>query len=145
MRKVGKSMVLTFGQLAGLIAAGAFLILVIALCFVLKGLIKTLEETTKSIGAVTEDINGISKELEQLVNKTNTLMDDVNQKSAKLDPLFETMAELSESVSDLNAASRNMAERVSGSAKAATQVSMAFRLGKQALKFYNKHKKNPTD
>lgn len=72
-------------------------------------------------------------------------MDDVNQKSAKLDPLFETMAELSESVSDLNAASRNVAERVSGSAKAATQASMAFRLGKQALKFYNKHKKNPTD
>jgi len=145
MRKVGRIMVLTFGQLAGLIAAGAFLILVIALCFVLRGLIKTLEETTKSISSVTEDVNAISKELEQLVNKTNTLMDDVNKKSEKLDPLFDTMAELSESVSDLNAASRNVAERVSGSAKAASQASMAFKIGRQALKFYNKHKKSPVD
>ena len=138
-------MVLTFGQLAGLIAAGAFLILVIALCFVFRGLIKTLEETTKSISSVTEDVNAISKELEQLVNKTNTLMDDVNKKSEKLDPLFDTMAELSESVSDLNAASRNVAEKVSGSAKAASQASMAFKVGRQALKFYNKHKKNSVD
>lgn len=138
-------MILTFGQLAGLIAAGAFAVLVIVICIVLKHVVKTLEETTKSITTLTEDVNGIAGEVEELVSKTNVLMDDINSKSEKLDPLFDTMAELSESVSDLNTASRNVVEKVSDSAKSATQATMLFKASKQILKFYNKHKKNSTN
>ena len=45
----GCCMFLTFGQLAGLIAALAFLVLVIYLCRVLARLTSTVSELTKSI------------------------------------------------------------------------------------------------
>ena len=73
-------MTLTFGQLAGLIAALAFLVLVIFLCISLNKLAHTITEMNKSINTLTDDADGIAKEVEDLVNKTNTLMNDVNKK-----------------------------------------------------------------
>lgn len=133
-------MTITFGQIAGLIAALAFLILVVFICAVLKQLVTTVKEMNSSIQALTKDASSIAGNVDQLLEKTNVLMDDINHKSTELDPLFRTAAELSESVSDLNTASRSMAEKITRSTENAAKASIALRFGKMAAGFYQRHK-----
>lgn len=133
-------MTITFGQIAGLIAALAFLILVVFICTVLKHLVMTVKEMNNSIQILTKDANSIAGNVDELLVKTNVLMEDVNHKVSELDPLFKTAAELSESVSDLNVASRSMADKVVRSTESAAKTSTALRVGKMALGFYQRHK-----
>lgn len=133
-------MTITFGQIAGLIAALAFLILVVFICTVLKHLVTTVKEMNNSIQILTKDANSIAGNVDELLVKTNVLMEDVNHKVSELDPLFKTVAELSESVSDLNVASRSMADKVVRSTESAAKTSAALRVGKMALGFYQRHK-----
>lgn len=133
----------TMGQVAGLIAALAFVVLVIFAVRVLLKLARTFGQINESIEILTKDADALSNEVEQLLSKTNTLMDDVNQKSKKVDPLFETVAQLSESVSDLNQASRQMVGKLSDSAQAmgnVTKVSTGLALAKGIWKFYSRNK-----
>ena len=133
-------MTITFGQIAGLIAALAFLILVVFICTVLKHLVTTVKEMNNSIQILTKDANSIAGNVDELLVKTNVLMEDVNYNAIELDPLFRTAAELSESVSDLNVASRSMADKVVRSTESAAKTSAALRVGKMALGFYQRHK-----
>lgn len=103
---------MTFGQLAGLIAAIAFLILVIFACILLKQLSKTMKETNKSITTLTRDVHYLSQEMEDVLSSTNTLLDDINQKSEKLDPAVKAVADVSRSVSDVNESLQEMVTRV---------------------------------
>ena len=119
-------MTITFGQIAGLIAALAFLILVVFICTVLKHLVTTVKEMNNSIQILTKDANSIAGNVDELLVKTNAL--------------FKTAAELSESVSDLNVASRSMADKVVRSTESAAKTSAALRVGKMALGFYQRHK-----
>ncbi|KRM00562.1 DUF948 domain-containing protein [Liquorilactobacillus satsumensis] len=129
---------LTFGQLAGLIAALAFLLLVVFLCAVLAKVVKTMNEVNESVKVLKTDADGIAKEVEAILAKSNTLLDDVNHKSKTIDPLFQTVADLSESVSDLNSASRGLAEKVTTSTQNAGKTAMAFGL---LRKLYSLRKK----
>ncbi len=133
-------MTITFGQIAGLIAALAFLILVVFICTVLKHLVTTVKEMNNSIQILTKDANSIAGNVDELLVKTNVLMEDVNHKVSELDPLFKTATELSESVSDLNVASRSMADKVVRSTESVAKTSAALRVGKMALGFYQRHK-----
>ena len=133
-------MTITFGQIAGLIAALAFLILVVFICTVLKHLVTTVKEMNNSIQILTKDANSIAGNVDELLVKTNVLMEDVNRKVSELDPLFKTAAELSGSVSDLNVASRSMADKVVRSTESAAKTSAALRVGKMALGLYQRHK-----
>lgn len=133
-------MTITFGQIAGLIAALAFLILVVYICTVLRHLVTTVKETNASIQTLTKDASSIAGNVDELLKKTNTLMDDVNKKAVELDPLFKTAAELSESVSDLNAASRLMADKVVRSTENVAKTSTALRAGRMAFNIYQRHK-----
>ena len=129
----------TLGEVAGLIAALAFVVLVVMAVRVLLKLANTFGALNESIEVLTKDADAISGEVEQLLNKTNTLMDDINSKSKKVDPLFETVAELSESVSDLNQASRQMADKISDSAQAVgnvTKFSSGIAVARGIWKFY---------
>ena len=56
---------MTFGELAGLIAAIAFLILVVFLCVLISRLGKTMQETNRSISLLTHDMDNLSKEVEK--------------------------------------------------------------------------------
>ena len=116
-------MTITFGQIAGLIAALAFLILVVFICTVLKHLVTTVKEMNNSIQILTKDANSIAGNVDELLVKTNVLMEDVNHKVSELDPLFKTATELSESVSDLNVASRSMADKVVRSTESVAKTS----------------------
>ncbi|WP_076461248.1 DUF948 domain-containing protein [Limosilactobacillus caccae] len=102
---------MTFGQLAGLIAAIAFLILVIFACILLNQLSKTMKETNKSISTLTRDVHYLSQEMEDVLSNTNTLLDDINHKSEQLDPAIKAVAEVSQSVSDVNDALRKITEK----------------------------------
>ena len=133
-------MTITFGQIAGLIAALAFLILVVFICAVLKNLVTTVKEMNISIKTLTKDADSIAGNVDELMNKTNVLLDDINHKASELDPLFRTAAELSESVSALNEASRSMAEKVVHSTENAAKASMAFRFGKMAIGLWDRRK-----
>ena len=134
-------MFLTFGQLAGLIAALAFLVLVIYLCRVLARLTSTVSELTKSIKTLTEDADDISEKIEDLLVKTNSLMDDVNQKSSKLDPLFQATTELGKKETDLNQASRNFVENMGNSTHGLVRTSTMLKNGLRAIKLINKLRK----
>ncbi|MHC9532389.1 DUF948 domain-containing protein [Dellaglioa sp. BT-FLS60] len=131
---------MTGGQIAGLIAAIAFAVLVLFIIFVLMRMMRTLGEVNKSISAITDDVDGLSGEVESILVKSNVLLDDVNGKVATIDPLFQAVADLSESVSDLNDASRDLVSHVSSTSKKARNSSAFINVGKKAFDFYKNRK-----
>lgn len=103
-------------EIAGLVAAFAFLILVIFLIVklnpILSRLKKTVDQVNHSLEIVTRDLDNLSIEVESLLNKTNSLVEDVNQKVNKTDPLFTAIGDLGETVSDVNDSTRSLATKV---------------------------------
>ena len=98
------------GQLALLIFAVAFLILVSFIGIFLMRL-------TRSLGVITLDVDTIARSSNEILGNANTLLNDVNGKVKKLDPTVQAMADLSETVSHLNSSVQNVTNRFS-SAKA---------------------------
>ena len=103
---------MTFGELAGLIAAIAFLILVVFLCILINHLSKTMQETNRSISLLTKDMDSLSKEVEEVLGNTNVLLEDINKKSSQLDPAVKAVADVSQSVVDPNGQLHERAEKV---------------------------------
>ncbi|XJS11488.1 DUF948 domain-containing protein [Aerococcaceae bacterium WGS1372] len=106
---------MTLGELAGMVAAIAFVVLVVFICLNLSKFSKILEEIkdtvnrlNTTIDVVTKDVDNLSIEVEGLLNKANTLVDDVNGKLSKTDPLFTAIGDLGVTVSDLNDSTKNM-------------------------------------
>ena len=106
---------MSIGEIAGIIAALAFAVLVIFICVNLSKLAKVmtdLKETVKRVNTtldvVTKDVDNLSVEVEGLLNKANSLVDDVNGKLGKTDPLFTAIGDLGVTVSDLNDSTKNM-------------------------------------
>ncbi|RHW49283.1 DUF948 domain-containing protein [Lactobacillus bombicola] len=113
-------MIISYGALAGLIAAVALLILVLFTIPVLirvakaaKEVNKTIQLTNESIQQVTKDVDELLDQTGDLLDKTNVLMADVNVKMKTMDPVVQAAADLGVSVSDVNASSRRMAKKVS--------------------------------
>lgn len=126
-------MTFTGGQIAGLIAAIAFLLLVLFIgTFLLR--------MTKTLGVITKDVDQISREAEEIMASANELLLDVNGKVKTIDPAFTAIADLGTSVSDLNTATRNLTARVGNGAKNATGVSMAAKVSKAAMDRYKNRK-----
>lgn len=113
-------MIMSYGALAGIIAAVALLILVLFTIPVLIRATKATKQAEEMIKSANESIQQISKEADvllqqtgDLLDKTNVLLADVNVKMKTLDPVVQAAADLGVSVSDVNASSRKMAKRVS--------------------------------
>lgn len=133
---VGQSM----GAIAGLIAAGAFVVLVVFLCIFLTRMSAMLQETTRQITQLGNDADALGRELEDVLQNTNRLMDDLNDKAEKITPAVEAIANVSQSVSDLNDASRAMVDKFNNRReqspfknrviKAAAQAAMMGALGR---------------
>ncbi len=123
---------ITYGELAGLIAAGAFLIFVLFLIPVLLKVAKTMKEVSgvvstanSTIATVTDDVSALSEQVEGLLVKTNTLLNDVNGKVATIDPVFVAAADLGQSVSDVNNSTKNIVSRVSDLSGKTSKAGMA--------------------
>lgn len=106
---------MTMGSIAALIAALAFVVLVVFICISFTKVNKVLDEVQQTvtklnttIDVVTKDVDNLSIEVEGLLNKTNTLVDDLNQKLGKTDPMFEAIGEVGVSVSELNQSTKDM-------------------------------------
>ncbi len=127
---------MTGGEIAALIAAGAFAVLVLGLCFVLfkvAGIVSelntTIEEANKSLSTITKDADHLLIEVEGLLNKSNTTLDDVNGKLGMTDPLFQAVGDLGESVSSLNESTRNLTSHLASASKKGATVGIATKVG----------------
>lgn len=126
---------MTGGQIAGLIAAIAFLLLVLFLgLFFLR--------VIKSIGIITGNIDQISRETEVILANANELLEDVNGKVRKIDPAFTAVGDLGESVSSINAATRNFTERFNNvrPGRGLTGLAVATKFSKSAFKHYRERR-----
>lgn len=137
------------GEIAALIAAIAFAVLVVFVIRLLAQVQKTVasvsttvEEANKTIRVVTKDVDVLTSEVEGLLVKTNTLLNDVNGKVATIDPLFTAVADLSESISDLNRSGKNAVAKLGAVGKTTAQATVAGKVGQTALKFFNKQRAN---
>lgn len=114
---------MTWGEIAGLIAAVAFAVLVIFVVLLLRQFTKTVGEVTKTvdeanqtIAILRKDVDGLSIEAQGLLNKSNYLLEDVNGKIAKVDPLFQAVGDIGVTVSDVNDSTRNLVLNITGTA-----------------------------
>lgn len=96
---------MTMGQIAGLIAALAFLVLVIWIGWFLTKVVRNLTDLSKNIEDLTKELNGV-------LNNTNELLTDVNDKAEMITPAVQALADVGQSVSDMNEASRNFVKKV---------------------------------
>ena len=133
---------MTGGQVAGMIAAVAFLILVLFIGMFLSKMLTTLKEVNRSMQTWTYDVDVVSKQAEDIMANANTLLEDVNKKVATVDPVFQAAADLGTSVSDLNDATRNLTSKVSKSAKKTASTNILVRTGEAAFNFYTKHRRS---
>ncbi|GAK48021.1 methyl-accepting chemotaxis protein [Secundilactobacillus oryzae JCM 18671] len=134
---------MTGGQIAGLIAASAFLILVIFIGIFLMKMTKTLGEVNRSVKTLTDDADVLSRQAENLMANADQLLTDVNKKSAKIDPVFQAAGDLGQSVSDLNEATRNLTSRVTSSRKHHKGNSALTKIVATAMGIYlNRHDKS---
>ena len=113
-----------YGEIAALIAALAFAVLVVFIILALRKVTdilgeveKVTQEANKSLAVITKDVDHLSIEVEGLLNKANTLVDDLNGKISKTDPLFTAIGDLGVTVSDVNQSTRNLAVSLKGGGK----------------------------
>lgn len=106
---------MSIGEIAGLIAALAFAVLVVfisinlsKLSTIMKEIRDTVQRLNSTIDIVTKDVDNLSIEVEGLLNKANTLVDDVNGKLSKTDPLFTAIGDLGVTVSDVNSSTKQL-------------------------------------
>lgn len=140
---------MSWGEIAGLIAAVAFAVLVVFIILALRKVSKILDEVSKianeannSISIITKDVDNLSIEVEGLLNKSNTLMDDLNGKIAKTDPLFTAVGDIGVTVSDVNQSTRNLAANISGGGGKSKKKksSPVSKLGRTATTLNRQHK-----
>ena len=105
---------MTWSEVAWLVVAVAFAVLVAYLSYFFVHLTQTVkqvsqivQEAQKTLVVLRKDVDSLSVETQGLLNKSNQLMEDVNQKVAKIDPLFEAVGEVGESISGVNDTTRN--------------------------------------
>ncbi|MCO6017263.1 MULTISPECIES: DUF948 domain-containing protein [Carnobacterium] len=138
---------MTGGEIAAIIAAVAFAVLVLFIVMavmkitkIMEEISKTVKEANNSIEVITKDVDSLSIEVEGLLNKSNVLLDDVNGKLGMTDPLFQAIGDLGVTVSDLNQSSRNLAGHVTGATKKTAQASVISKIGRTAWSM-NKNRK----
>ena len=130
------------GNIALLIIAIAFAVLVVFLVIVLHKVSKVVEEANRTVKLVSSDVDVLLHQADGIMAKASTWLDDVNGKVATIDPLFTAVADLSESVSDINASSRKLVTLLNrGSTKRKTTSASAVVLAKTAKKFFVKKDK----
>jgi uncharacterized protein YoxC len=97
------------GDIAGLIAAGAFLMLVIVLAVPLLKLGRTVDAATRSITELTDQAGPLLSNVNETVENLNTALgqvqvslDGVNVQLAKVDTITEHAAHVSANVANLS-------------------------------------------
>lgn len=103
---------MTVGQLAGLIAALALVVLVIFIAWFLVKVAGAIRDAITSVEQLTKDVDTLSGELNGILKNSNFLLEDINKKAVQVDPAVQAIADLGQSVSDVNQASRSLVENL---------------------------------
>ena len=103
---------MTVGQLAGLIAALALVVLVIFMAWFLVKVAGAIRDAITSVEQLTKDVDTLSGELNEILKNGNSLLEDINKKAVQVDPAVQAIADLGQSVSDVNQASRSLVENL---------------------------------
>ncbi len=97
------------GEIAGLIAAGAFLMLVIVLAVPILKLGRTVDAATRSINDLTDrtgpllgDVNDTVKNVNTALSQVQVSLDGVNIQLAKVDTITEHAAHVTANVANLS-------------------------------------------
>jgi uncharacterized protein YoxC len=97
------------GEIAGLIAAGAFLMLVIVLAVPILKLGRTVDAATRAINDLTDRTNPLLSNVNETVENVNTTLgqvqvslDGVNIQLAKVDTITEHAAHVTANVANLS-------------------------------------------
>ena len=103
---------MTVGQLAGLIAALALVVLVIFIAWFLVKVAGAIRDAITSVEQLTKDVDTLSGELNEILKNSNSLLEDINKKAVQVDPPVQAIADLGQSVSHVNQASRSLVENL---------------------------------
>lgn len=103
---------MTVGQLAGLIAALALVVLVIFIAWFLVKVAGAIRDAITSVEQLTKDVDTLSGELNEILKNSNSLLEDINKKAVQVDLAVQAIADLGQSVSDVNQASRSLVENL---------------------------------
>ena len=122
---------MTVGQLAGRIAAIAFVGLVFAVIWFLVQTAHAMKQAVASLDGLAKEATTLSHQADKILQNTDELLTDINQKSAELDPAFSAIGAVGQSVSDLNEASRQLVNHVAE--KRAKRNKWTTKLGEAAL------------
>ncbi|MCI1922753.1 MAG: DUF948 domain-containing protein [Lentilactobacillus buchneri] len=131
---------MTAGQIAGLIAAIAFLLLVIFIGMFLLKVSRTISEVNSSIRSMTSNVDVIAKQTDKIMATSNTLVKDFDEKLNIVTPVFQAAADLGESVSDLNKATHNLTSKVKDTGKKGATAGIAGTVGRTAWNMFAKHR-----
>lgn len=140
------------GEIAALIAAGAFVVLVVVLARLLSQIGKTVQkaeititEVNQTIQIMTRDVDILAREVEGLLVKSNELMGKVNEKVDTIDPLFDAVADLSTSVSDLNSSGRVLATRFTDMGRSVAGASIIGKVSQATINRFKHQQKEMND
>ncbi|USS85197.1 DUF948 domain-containing protein [Fructilactobacillus myrtifloralis] len=125
---------MTIGGIAALIAALAFLLLVIFLCVTLVHVVKVLDGVSQNLEKVTGDINALS-------HQTDELLGTVNAKINQVDPVFQAAADIGTTVSDVNNGTRKAVENLKKRVELVTKTSVFSIATNQISKRFSKAKR----
>ncbi|UQS86778.1 DUF948 domain-containing protein [Nicoliella spurrieriana] len=125
---------------AGIIAALAFLLLVIFIGVFLLKLVTTLNEVNQSLKSITDDVDVLASQTEKVLASSNSMLKDLNDKVNTIDPVFQAAADLGVSVSELNDSTKNLTGRVKNGGKMGFGTKLMSLAG--ASIFGNSKKKN---
>ncbi|MHA8110928.1 DUF948 domain-containing protein [Lactobacillaceae bacterium Melli_B4] len=118
---------------AGIIAALAFLLLVIFIGVFLMKLVTTLNEVNQSLKSLTDDVDVISSQTEKVLASSNSMLKDLNDKVNTIDPVFQAAADLGQSVSELNDSTKNLTSRVKNGGKVSFGTTLLSRIGSSLI------------
>jgi len=128
--------------ISAIIAALAFLVLVIYVAAVLVAVRRTMNHVANTLGNLEQQMRGITAETEELLNRTNRLAEDITVKTAKLDGIFDGAKEIGATIKDFNTSLKGVAagfqkvspannEKAAQAVKWGTAVMQAWKKRKQ--------------
>ncbi|MGA9232774.1 MAG: DUF948 domain-containing protein [Exiguobacterium oxidotolerans] len=134
-------MEITLGGIAGLVAAIAFVVLVIFLARVLGAASKTLNNVADTTAGLERQLDGIMMETTALLHKTNRLVDTIEEKTELLAPVANSIEELGTSLNKVTDSVRTVSDTVAGAADTnKEQIAQAVRWGSVAVELFKKNK-----
>ena len=125
---------MTVGQVAGLIAAIAFAVLVIFIGIFLLNLVKALNDASRNLDSITIDINDLS-------DNASDLIENVNDRIDQIDPVFQAAAEIGTTVTEATEKAKSTTDNLKNKLNLFTKTSILSIVANTAMKLISKKNK----